>query len=337
MDNSRNNRYAFLLLFLIWIGIVGCQRPNSEQNRANEEKKSIRTNESLSKENLSKENAIQTISAKETELGSDKTRNAVQTKGAGSICGEVCWEGKIPEIPDQTVALLEPDYRVQMRKQTNPNKPVITSQNRLAFALIYLNKTASEFDSPIGFPELKIETSSKEIRVLQNGSHHIGIVQPGQQITLSSIENRFQSLRFRGGDYCTLTLPELHSSRIRQLPQKVDLPEIIELSSGAGYYWTSGYLLLCPHPYATLSDQMGKYKLSHVPPGEYDLTLWIPNWQIERTEYDPEWAIPFRQFWAKPLVLHKKISILAEQNITLNWTIKAEMFPSVKTLSTEKK
>ena len=66
----------------------------------------------------------------------------------------------------------------------------------------------------------------------------------------------------------------------RPLTRQLTESGIVELSSGSGYYWLRGYLLVSDHPYATVCGPNGAFRFGQVPDGEYELACWVPNWQI---------------------------------------------------------
>src|SRR5262249_53577683 len=59
-----------------------------------------------------------------------------------------------------------------------------------------------------------------------------------------------------------------------------------ELLSGAGHYWMRAHLFVVEHPYYTTTDATGRFTLPQVPPGDYQLVCWHPNWQSESYERD---------------------------------------------------
>ncbi len=55
----------------------------------------------------------------------------------------------------------------------------------------------------------------------------------------------------------------------------------------AGHPWMSGYIMVAPHPYYTVTDNNGNFSLDNIPPGTYTLHMWhegvaIANKESER-------------------------------------------------------
>ena len=62
----------------------------------------------------------------------------------------------------------------------------------------------------------------------------------------------------------------------------------VDLTSAAGHYWMHAYLFVSDHPYWTWTAADGRWELGDVPPGEYELVVWLPSWRVAKVERDPE-------------------------------------------------
>jgi hypothetical protein len=50
--------------------------------------------------------------------------------------------------------------------------------------------------------------------------------------------------------------------------------EEISLTCDAGHPWMNGYIFTVVHPYYTVTDKDGHYKLDNIPPGMYTMVVW---------------------------------------------------------------
>jgi hypothetical protein len=57
-----------------------------------------------------------------------------------------------------------------------------------------------------------------------------------------------------------------------------------------------------------------------VPAGQYDLVAWHPNWNIVRTERNPETARPSRLIFAPPLESSRPVFVTRSRTILANIT-----------------
>ena len=150
-----------------------------------------------------------------------------------------------------------------------------------------------------------------------------GFVRRGDEIGITSRDRPYHSLHADGADWFTFTLAEPDRPRTRRL----DRAGLIELSSASGYYWMRGYLFVDDHPYYARSDAKGQFRLDRVPAGRYQVVCWLPNWNIDRQERDPESCLVNRVFLAKPLEQEKTVVVEPGVACTIDFTASAAAFP----------
>jgi len=51
-------------------------------------------------------------------------------------------------------------------------------------------------------------------------------------------------------------------------------PGLITLKCDAGHTWMTGFMIVAPHPYHTVTAADGTYRIAEIPPGEYSVTFW---------------------------------------------------------------
>ncbi|MDZ7290582.1 MAG: hypothetical protein ONB44_03205 [candidate division KSB1 bacterium] len=64
--------------------------------------------------------------------------------------------------------------------------------------------------------------------------------------------------------------------------QKLEKPGLLRLRSDSGHDWMSGYVLVMPHRYFTVTNTEGKFELPELPPGQYDLVMWHEKLGVKR-------------------------------------------------------
>jgi hypothetical protein len=141
----------------------------------------------------------------------------------------------------------------------------------------------------------------------------IGFVRLGDEIAIVSRQALFHSLRARGAAFWTVTLPDPDRPRTRRM----DRTGLVELSSGANYYWMRGYLWVCDHPYYAATDATGHWDLTGVPPGEYELVAWLPDWRTERQERDPETGLVARYVFRPAFEVTRRLTVRAGETISV--------------------
>jgi Carboxypeptidase regulatory-like domain len=51
-----------------------------------------------------------------------------------------------------------------------------------------------------------------------------------------------------------------------------------------GHAWMNAEILVVPHPYYTVTDESGRFRLVDVPPGKYEIVAWHEGWKVLRQE-----------------------------------------------------
>jgi hypothetical protein len=193
--------------------------------------------------------------------------------------------------------------------------PAIDAAGGVGGAVVYVRgidpATARVWDRPPVIVEMHDERPM--IRQGDDAPGSVGFVRQGDEVTFVSRQSLFHSLRARGAAFWTLTLPDPDRPRTRRL----DRPGLIELSSGANYFWMHGYLWVCEHPYYTATDAAGHWKLTGVPLGEYDLVTWLPDWRTERQERDPETGLISRYVFRPPLTAMRRVTVRENESTSI--------------------
>src|SRR5205823_11713041 len=107
-------------------------------------------------------------------------------------------------------------------------------------------------------------------------------------VEVVSHQDFFHSVQFRGAAFLTLPLADANVVHRRRL----DRSGVVELTSASGCFWMAGWLFVADHPYFARTDAQGRFTLSQVPAGEYQLLIWLPEWRETGREIDADtWEV----------------------------------------------
>jgi hypothetical protein len=207
---------------------------------------------------------------------------------AGIIRGQVNWIGDPAKVPDFRILPNfvggEAFHKVQIRP--NPNTPTVAGEKKgIVGAVVFLHGVAADRAKPWNHGRVTIEQRDCQFHVVQDGNDsHCGFVRQGDSIAMLSRDRLFYTLHAGGAEFFSLTFPDPDQPLQRTLNRN----GIVELTSGAGYFWMRGYLFVDDHPYYTRTDSQGYFELTDVPPGRYELVCWLPNWLEAGHDRDPE-------------------------------------------------
>ncbi len=224
-----------------------------------------------------------------------------------SIAGRVVWSGPAPSLPPVRGFRAGPDGNPVPLVRPAPNVPAIDPAAGVGGAVVMLRGIDPAAARAWDHPPVAVELHDERPMVCQGGGppRPVGFVRRGDAVTLVSRQALFHSLRARGAAFWTLAFPDPD----RPLVRRFERPGLVELSSAAGYYWMHAYLWVSDHPYLALTDAAGRWELAGVPPGDYELAVWLPHWQVVRQERDPETTAVARVFFRRPIERVRRVTV----------------------------
>jgi hypothetical protein len=243
----------------------------------------------------------------------------------GIIQGEVTWQGEAPTVaPFQASIkhLSEPSGR--RRLWDNPNAPGVDARSRgVAGAVVFLRGVDPRHGRPWDHARVRVALRDHQVVVCQDTTEgRTGFVRRGQAVEMVSEQAVFHALQARGAAFFTLAFPDADQPRQRRLSQ----PGLVELSSGAGHYWMRGYLFVDDHPYYTRTNAEGRFRLEQVPPGEYELVCWLPNWHEAAHERDGDTCQISRLTFCPPVEVMQPLALSPGETKTAGFTLSTGWF-----------
>ncbi|GIW79113.1 MAG: hypothetical protein KatS3mg105_0920 [Gemmatales bacterium] len=240
--------------------------------------------------------------------------------------GRVTWEGPLPDIAvlDIRATPLAPaPLRVRLQVP-NPNAPAIDPKSRgIQNAVVFLRHVDPDRCRPWHHPPVRIEQVDYRIRILQGDvPAPVGFVRRGDEVLMVSRQNVPHNLRATGAAFFTLAFPDPHQPLMRRFHRS----GLVELSSGTGFYWMRGYLFVSDHPYYTRTDASGSFRLEDVPPGDYEIVCWLPNWHITRRARSPESGQIIRTTFAPPVEKVQTRSLVSRDEYVVGFQFRSADF-----------
>ena len=91
-----------------------------------------------------------------------------------------------------------------------------------------------------------------------------------------------------------------------------------------GHNWMNAAILVVPHPYYAVTDETGKFELTNVPPGDYEIVAWHEGWKLLRQEaaFDvlTERRIQ-RPVFSEPRTWEKKVTVGKDETTVVNFVL----------------
>jgi hypothetical protein len=228
---------------------------------------------------------------------------------AGGIVGRITWKGNLPHVEPflAPVSPLSEQPNGPKLLWRNPHTPCIDSRtNGVAGAVVFLRGIDPARAHPRDLPPVQVDVHSCQLHVHQGDVDAMtGFVHRGDTVSIVSNDERFQAVRARGSAFFTLTLPDRGHAHERRLQDS----GVVELSSNAGQFWMRAYLFVSDHPYFARTDSQGAYTLDRVPPGNYELACWLPDWHVASHELDAETALITRVTFSPSVVKLRNVTV----------------------------
>jgi len=191
----------------------------------------------------------------------------VQVKQGGTITGTVRLDGLIPQ------GVVEPvtkDNDYCGKKKTSP-RLLVGKNGGVGNSVVFLEQIGEGKQiSPAARTFLRQRRCEYE--------PHIVLLMPGDRLEIVNDDPLLHNIhaydvRIASRSLFNIAQP-VKGQRTTIAPEHLKGVGEILTTCDAGHPWMSAYIVRAAHPYYTLTDADGHFRLSDVPPGEYTLKMW---------------------------------------------------------------
>ncbi len=238
-------------------------------------------------------------------------------RSSGTVTGFVTWNGPIPTVAPASQAIPRPDGSgLDTRPVPMANAPHIDRNSRgVEGVVVYLRGVNVAAAKPWDLPPVAVEFRDRQLLVRQGTRlARAGFLRRGDSVSMQSAEPMFHLLRARGAEFFTLAFPEPG----QLLSRTFDTIGRVELTGADGSYWQAAELYVCDHPYYAVTDTEGRFRFQQVPAGQYEVVASHPNWEVVRTERNPESGLPWRLIYAPALECTRQAEVTAGHTTVAN-------------------
>ena len=240
---------------------------------------------------------------------------AITVQNGGAIAGTVTWTGPVPKIPKLPITkkpdICDPEgikIRDLERLLINPDG------NGVVTAVVFLRGITK--GKAMDLPPNRMQLDQKTCRYIP----HIMIVPEAGTLKIESDDPVLHTVQMFGAATNNVPFPFQHQF----IPVTLQRNGVVELKCNAGHVWMNANLLVVKHPYYAVTDDHGSYKLSDVPPGEYEIVAWHEGWQVlsEAKVLDVGAQVEVkRPMYSSPASWAKKVNVKAGEPTVVDFTI----------------
>jgi hypothetical protein len=217
-----------------------------------------------------------------------------------------------------------PDGARTVWSEPNPNTPAINPTGHgVENAVVFLRGVDPERARPWDHGPVRVEQRGCRFHVLQDGRDSFaGFVRRGEPVEMVSRDPFLHVLHAGGAAFFSLAFPDPDSNRLRRLNEA----GVVELTSAAGFFHMRAYLFVGEHPYFTRTSAEGHFEIGVVPPGNYEVVCWLPNWAEERREREPETGVVCRLYFRPPAERARRVLLRPGSREEVNHSLSADDF-----------
>lgn len=247
-------------------------------------------------------------------LAQNSNYKVVDVSNAGSIIGTVKWSGPIPKplmYPvTKDAAICDPESS----KRVDLERLIVGPQGGVSNTVVYLKDIHS--GKAMEIPENRRFLDQKRCRY----EPHVLLVPQNTELQMKSSDATLHTVHMEGAATYNLPFPFTN----RTIARPMQNTGLVTLKCNGGHVWMNAEAFVIDHPYYAVTDESGKFELTGVPPGEYEIVAWHEGWGIagQQAAFDvlTERKVE-RPLFSEPKTWEKKVTVSANGKAVVNFTI----------------
>ena len=204
------------------------------------------------------------------QAGAQGGYQVISVTDGGTITGTVTWSGPQPgglETPiNKDPEICDPESH----KTASLERLVVGPDGGVANTIVFLkNITAGK---AIMLPPSRRSLDQKQCRY----EPHILLVPQSDSLAMRSSDHVLHTVHMEGAASFNVAFPFTD----RLISREMDTPGLVTLQCNGGHVWMNAEMMVVSHPYYAVTDLDGKFTLTDVPPGDYQLAAWHEGWRV---------------------------------------------------------
>jgi Polysaccharide lyase family 4, domain II len=232
----------------------------------------------------------------------------------GTISGTVKWSGPVPKSLNFPITKDPQICDPNSNKTTDLERLIIGPEGGVANTVVYLKNISS--GKALDLPEQLRHLDQKHCHYIP----HILLVPANGTLEMMSSDATLHTIHMDGAATYNLPFPFPNRVTSRSMPT----PGLVHLRCNGGHVWMNAEMMVVSHPYYTVTDESGRFELTNVPPGTYQLVAWHEGWNLLGKEqaYDvlTERTVQ-RPIFSDSRTWEKSVTVSGNQSTTVNFVI----------------
>jgi hypothetical protein len=238
----------------------------------------------------------------------------VTVADGGTIMGTVKWSGPMPKIPTITINKDPEICDPQAHKTRDLERLIIATNGGVANTVVFLKDITK--GKAMDLPEGRQFLNQKHCRY----EPHLLLVPDNGTLQIKSSDPVLHTVHMSGAADYNLPFPFVNQTISRTMNRQ----GLVDVRCNAGHVWMNGEMLVVHHPYYAVTDEDGNFKLTNVPPGDYEIEAWHEGWKVigQGALYDVMTQVRvLRPIFSDPVEWTKKVTVPASGTVDVNFVI----------------
>ena len=242
---------------------------------------------------------------------------AIKVDDGGTITGTVKWSGPTPKAPKLPITKDASVCDPESHKVRDLERLEIGADGGVANTVVFLKNITK--GKAMDLPEARGHLDQKNCRYVP----HIMLIPQGGNLDAKSSDPVLHTVHMTGAASNNIPFPMQN----QMIPISLPRAGVVELKCNAGHVWMNAEILIVNHPYYAVTDAHGSFKLTDVPPGEYEIEAWHEGWQNMSEESVLDVAAQVRvkrPVYSPPQTWAKKVKVKPGETAEVNFAISAK-------------
>jgi len=248
------------------------------------------------------------------QLSAQSAYQVVTVSNGGTISGTVKWSGPIPRPMTFPVTKDPQVCDPESHKRMDLDRLIIGPDGGVANTIVYLKNISS--GKAMDLPEPRRFLDQKRCRY----EPHILLVPATADLQMKSSDATLHTIHMQGA--ASFNLPFPFQNQV--VSRSMQTPGLVSLKCNGGHVWMNAEMMVVSHPYYAVTDQSGKFRLTNVPPGSYEIVAWHEGWGVTKheTSFDvlTENKVE-RPIFTEPKLWEKNVVVAANGSAVTNFLI----------------
>jgi choline dehydrogenase-like flavoprotein len=240
--------------------------------------------------------------------------HVISVTNGGTINGTVKWSGAMPRLASVAITKDPLICDPNSQKTRDLERLIVGPQGGVANTVVYLKDISK--GKAMDLPQQRRFLDQRHCRY----EPHILLVPAGSDLQMKSSDATLHTIHMDGAATYNLPFPFTN----QMISRSMSTVGLVNLRCNGGHTWMNAEMFVVPHPYYAVTDESGRFELSDVPPGEYQVVAWHEGWTVTHHEgsFDvlTEKRVD-RPVFSEPRTWEKSVSVRPNSGAAVNFVI----------------